>query len=307
MKIISRFLIFLVASTVILVLGRNVIAKTAVKVGVKSVTGLNLEIGKFNLGLDSSLDIQNLVLENPKGFEEEIMVDLPKVAVALDLPAILKGNLHVKDVTLYLLEFQIIRNKEGVLNLDALKPAQKEKKTDVKKKEKAPVGEKKEGLVQIDHVHLKVDKVVFRDYSTPVTIKKDFNVNIDEEWFDVTDLDQLVRSIIGITLRNTTLGSLANIDLEAFSDAGKAALEEGKRLAADAQVQAKVALDQVKKVEMKKIQDLGASGIEGSKVMAEKAEEGLKNMAGSLKESSKGLFGSVKDSLSTASKAATTN
>lgn len=301
MKKLFGFLVFIVVLVAILVLARNVIAKTAVTVGVQKVTGLNLDIGKFDLGLDSSLDIEDLKLANPKGFEEETMVDLPKVAVAVDLPAILKGKVHVKNINLHLREFQVIRNKDGVLNLDALKPVEQAKEGKVEE----PTQEKKKTDLQIDHIKLRIEKVVFRDYSKPITIKKDFNVNIDQEWNDVTDPQQLVRAIVRTALKNTTIGALADINLDSLKGVGSAALDQGKKVLTDAQGQAKEALNQVKEMELNKLTDLGKDGLTGTKNLAEQATGGLKDAAGSLTDTTKGLFGAVKNTVTKTPETAT--
>ena len=68
--------------------------------------------------------------------------------------------------------------------------------------------------IQIDLLALKIDRVIYKDYSKGGSPKvKEFNVNIDERYVDITDPQSLGRLIIVKALKNTTIASLANFDI----------------------------------------------------------------------------------------------
>lgn len=200
------------AVLIALFIGKNMIIKTSVTTGVRAVTGLKLSIKSMNVGVFKSLiGINGLQLHNPEGFEDKIMVDLPEIYVDYNLGAILGGKVHLEEVRLHLKEFIVVKNEAGELNLDSLrvvKEAEELKKGDTGK-EKTEMPD-----IQIDLLELRIDKVIYKDYSKGTPPKERvFNVNIDERYEDITDPKSFVRLIIVKALKNTTIASLTNFDL----------------------------------------------------------------------------------------------
>lgn len=193
--------------------GKNMIIKTSVSAGVRAMTGLKLSIRSMDIGIFKTLiGIKGLQLYNPSGFEDELMMDLPEIYVDYNLGAFMKGKTHLEEVRLNLKEFSVVKNEAGELNLDSLKvvkEAEEEEVIDEDKKE----GTKMPGL-QIDVLELKIDKVVYKDYSkgTPPKVKE-YNVNINERFENITDPQSFGRLIILKALKNTAIASLANFDI----------------------------------------------------------------------------------------------
>lgn len=201
------------AILIALFFGKNMIIKTSVSAGVRAMTGLKLSIRSMDIGIFKTLiGIKGLQLYNPSGFEDELMMDLPEIYVDYNLGAFMKGKTHLEEVRLNLKEFSVVKNEAGELNLDSLKvvkEAEEEKVIDEDKKE----GTKMSGL-QIDVLELKIDKVVYKDYSkgTPPKVKE-YNVNINERFENITDPQSFGRLIILKALKNTAIASLANFDI----------------------------------------------------------------------------------------------
>lgn len=233
MKMLIKMIVGFVLLTALLlgglVLGKNAIAKAAIEKGTEAVTGLQLKMGTFDFSLSKSyLNIEALQLFNPQSFQDRIMVDLPRILVDYHFWDLLKKKIHVEKIELHLKEFVVVRSADGRLNLDALKPAQKaaikepvppQEPAKEPGDEKAPKPVKRAGLppMIIDEVHLKIEKVIFKDYS----LKKEgmtqvFNVNIDETHKNITDPNKLVQLIVFKALKNTTIGSLVNFDMAAL-------------------------------------------------------------------------------------------
>ena len=192
--------------------GKNVVIKTSVTAGVRTMTGLKLSIRGMDFGIFKTLiGINELQLYNPSGFVDELMFDVPEIYVDYDLGAFVKGRTHLEEVRLHLKEFIVVKNEAGELNLDSLKVVKEEEKEviDEGKKEKTKTRE-----LQIDVLELRIDKVVYKDYSkgTPPKVKE-YNVNIDDRFENITDPKTFGRLIIVKALKNTTIASLTNFDL----------------------------------------------------------------------------------------------
>ncbi|MDD5454698.1 MAG: AsmA family protein [Candidatus Ratteibacteria bacterium] len=229
MKKLGIVIIVIVILLVGIVLARDVIAKNAVSTGVKVMTGLNLNIGSINVGIfKSAIGIKNLKLQNPSGFEDKLMVDMPEIYVDYDLGAILNKQVHLEEVKINLKEFTVVKNAKGELNLDSLKVVQ-EKKT-------PPSEEKREkGEFKIDVLQLKISKVVFKDYSqgkSPKTME--FDLNLDERYENIIDANKLISLIVTRALMNTTISKLANFDLGPLQKEAGEILEGATKAAKEA-------------------------------------------------------------------------
>ena len=191
--------------------GKNVVIKTSVTAGVRAMTGLKLSIRSMDFGIFKTLiGINELQLYNPSGFVDELMFDVPEIYVDYDLGAFMKGRTHLEEVRLHLKEFIVVKNEAGELNLDSLKVVKEEEEVIDKDKK----GKSKTRELQIDVLELRIDKVVYKDYSkgTPPKVKE-YNVNIDDRFENITDPKTFGRLIIVKALKNTTIASLTNFDL----------------------------------------------------------------------------------------------
>ena len=202
------------AIMIALFLGKNMIIKTSVTTGVKAMTGLKLSIRSMNVGVFKSLiGINEMQLYNPSGFKDKLMMDLPEIYVDYNLGSIMGGKAHLEEVRLNLKEFIVVKNEAGELNLDSLRVV---KETEGEEAEKGEGEKEKTEMpdIQIDLLALKIDRVIYKDYSKGTSPKvKEFNVNIDEQYENITDPQSFVRLIIVKALKNTTIASLANFDI----------------------------------------------------------------------------------------------
>lgn len=242
-KILGVVLGLVVILIAVLLIGKNIIAKTVVTGGVKAVTGLELEIGKMDVGLANTLiGIDNMILYNPSDFTDRVMVDMPEIFVDYDLAAFFKGKVHLEEVRINLKELTVIKNKDGVLNLDSLKAAKSGEEAE-KAEEEAEKGEKPE--ISIDLLKLKIGKVSYKDYSKGDKPKVlEYNVNIDEEYENITDIDKLAKIILVNALINTNIAKLTNFDLGSLTavvpdsvkklgEMGAETLQKGSDIATD--------------------------------------------------------------------------
>ena len=175
----KKIFLSLVILIVVLFLARNTVVKAAIEMGTKAVTGLPLAMEKLDLNItDTFINIENLKLSNPKGFEDDVMLEMPKIYVDYDAKALLKAKVHLEELTIYLKEFTVVKNSKGELNLDSLKTVEQSKKPEPKG-EKKKTGKAPE--VQIDNLSLRIGKVIFKDYSKGgAPTVKEFKINLKE-------------------------------------------------------------------------------------------------------------------------------
>jgi uncharacterized protein involved in outer membrane biogenesis len=207
MKKISTLLIIVVAGLLVLSIMKNGIAQSAVQGVVKKMTGLELKMKSLNLGiLNTRIQANGIELRNPAGFEDPIMVDMPVLDVDYELGSLLKGAPHLQEVQLDLRQLVVVRNKDGKLNLDSLKPA------GAKEADGKPA---KALQIQIDLLRLKIGKVIYKDYSKGgAPSVQEFDLNIDERFENISNINAIVPIILTKALYNTTLGKLVNFDLK---------------------------------------------------------------------------------------------
>lgn len=220
----KKILIGFIAVVAVLFMAKGVIAKVALSAGVKKAVGVRLEIDSLAVGVfRSRVHAQGIRLHNPSGFPDPVMADLPELYVDYNLPAFLQGKTHLRELRVHLREFLVVKDAQGRLNLDSLKPVKEAKEKKEQKKEPEPA---KPGSFLIDDLNLKVEKVVYKDYSgggAPTV--QEFAVNLNERHRNVTDPSALGALIVSRALLHTTIASLANFDLRSLDDYGKSLLK----------------------------------------------------------------------------------
>jgi hypothetical protein len=240
-----------------LLIGKNIVAKTVISGGVKAVTGLQLDIGRMDVSLtDTLIGINDMKLYNPDEFSDRVMVDLPEIYVDYDLGAFIDGRVHLEEVRINLKELTVVRNRDGTLNLDALKAAKSGERAEEPKEE---AGDGKRPEISIDLMKLRIGKAVYKDYSKggkPRVLE--YNIGLDEEYRDITDLDKMAKIILVNALVKTNIAKLTNFDIDSIkavipesvaeaAEMGRNALQEGGEKAAEAVGEAqKKALDAFK-------------------------------------------------------------
>jgi hypothetical protein len=270
------------AILIALFIGKNMIIKTSVTTGVKAMTGLKLSIRSMDVGVFKSLiGINELHLYNPSGFEDKLMMDLPEIYVDYNLGAIIGGKAHLEEVRLDLKEFIVVKNEAGELNLDSLRVV-KETEGEVAEKDDGKKEKTKMPDIQIDLLTLKIDKVIYKDYSKGTSPKvKEFNVNIDERYENITDPQSFVRLIIVKALKNTTIASLANFDIEKLQ---KGLTEAARKAAEKAMQTPDKAVEAGKKAAEETVEKATNAGKDAGEKIQETARETVEKATDSIKK-----------------------
>lgn len=273
-------MVLAVAAVVVLLVSfaKDTIVKTSVERGVEMVTGLKMTIRSIHVGiLKAVVDIKDIRVDNPSGFSDRTMIDMPVVYVQYDLPAMMGGKIHLPEARLALKEFVVVKNQKGELNLNALRSVQARKGGKQAVPGKAPE-------MMIDRLVLSIGKVVYKDYSRPgVPLVKEFNINLNETYTNVDSPYTLANLIVVKALMNTSIASLANFDLKGLQGTVGDALASAQKIsAAVANVNDTIAATQAQ----------AAGTVKTATAAAKQAQDAAKQAADSVKDIFKNPFDS---------------
>jgi hypothetical protein len=109
----------------------------------------------------------------------------------------------------YLKELNVIRNRQGILNLEYLNIVK-----GAKSKESGAGGESRVIPVRIDKLHLKIGKVFYKDYRDSASAKiTEFEVNLDEGYENIENPYALGALIVAEALNKTAISRMTGFDL----------------------------------------------------------------------------------------------
>jgi uncharacterized protein involved in outer membrane biogenesis len=128
-KWLFRLLILAIALVVAGVLLLNTIVKALVQSRLRSQTGMEVQIGKIDVGLTTpTIAVENLKIYNTAEFGGSLLLNVPELYVEYDKDALRDGRLHVKLVRLNIAEIDVVQDKQGRLNINGLEEKSKEAK-----------------------------------------------------------------------------------------------------------------------------------------------------------------------------------
>jgi hypothetical protein len=115
---VAVLLLFVVGAIIF----KDSLLKTITRWNIKASTGLEASIGKFKLDLSGSrLQIINFRIYNDPAFGKSPLLDVPEIYVQFDPEQAAAGRLHFKEVRFNLAELNVVRNTNGITNVEALK------------------------------------------------------------------------------------------------------------------------------------------------------------------------------------------
>lgn len=284
MKKIGMIIAIVLAVMLVLSFAKNIIAKTSVSAGVRAITGLKLSMRSMNIGISRTLiAIKALKLHNPTGFPDKLMLQMPEIYVDYDLGALLKKKVHLEELRLNLEEFTVVKNEKGELNLDSLKVVQAQKEgSKPEEKGEAP-------QMQIDRLELKIGKVIYKDYSKGKTPSvKEFDINLDERYENITNPYSLVSLIVVKALMNTTIATLADFDLQGLQSTVSDTLATAQKVVSETATKAKETIKQTSE----KTKVIVEQTTKKTQEAVKETTETLKKTTEDLKEKLKLPFGS---------------
>jgi hypothetical protein len=236
-KILKGVLIALLVLVIVVVLGRNFIIPAGAGIGMKAMTGLTLKMDKFYIGIfNTKLDIQGLKIYNPKGYEDPVMLDIPRIYVDYHLRDIIGGNIHLNDLKFFLTELVIVKQADGTSNVDGImKLASKKSDTPAPVKKPAPAKEKKPVKIQLDLVEIKIGRFVTKSYTAKGTADvKEIKLNIDKRYEKqsvesiAADLSKYAGTVLLQMTMNIGLGDVGSLVTGTIGSVGKLGTDAAK-------------------------------------------------------------------------------
>jgi uncharacterized protein involved in outer membrane biogenesis len=105
----------------IFLLSLDMIVRVVVEHRIRAQTGMDVEIGKFHLGLlEPVVTIKDLKIHNPSSFGGTPFLNIPEIHVEYDRAALAKNQIHITLLRFNLGELDIVRNEAGQTNLFTL-------------------------------------------------------------------------------------------------------------------------------------------------------------------------------------------
>jgi hypothetical protein len=120
-KWLLRLFILAVVLVVIFFLSLNSILRVLIEHNIRKQTGMDAEIGRFQLGLaEPTITIENLKIYNPPSFGGTPFLVIPEIHVEYDRNALAQSELHLTLVRFNLGELDIVKNARGQTNIFSL-------------------------------------------------------------------------------------------------------------------------------------------------------------------------------------------
>ncbi len=226
-RVLTTLVILIVVLLAIVLVGRNVIVRYGAPLGARMFAGVRLDIKNVDIGLlDSHAGITGVEIMNPPNFRDETMIEIPELFVDYDVGSFFRDEIHLEEVRFDLSRLLVVRNKNGDFNFWQItktrkRPGKPEEPAKPKKDEK----KKRKRKFRIDVVKFKLGTVVFEDYSAGAAPKvRTFDLNLDEQYENVGSPGDVMNIILAKAIVNTSIGALADIDVDALKENAAAAL-----------------------------------------------------------------------------------
>jgi hypothetical protein len=192
-----RLLILSIVLVVALILLKDTLFKAMTEYRLRSQTGLDVRIGKLELGLSSPrLTLEDFKIYNSPEFGGSPLVHFPELHLECDGPALALGRFHVRLLRLHLSEVNIVESKDGRTNILVLLDRLQEKSGPSSSNRNLPLGL---GFQGIDILNLTVGKVKYSSVRRP-SRNSSFDVGLTNEVLmnvkSIEDLSGLLLKII---------------------------------------------------------------------------------------------------------------
>jgi len=118
--------ILLVALLVAAILLMDTIAKQIVQSRLRAETGMDVKIGKMDIGLAApTIAIEDFKMYNTPEFGGSLFLSMPEIYADYDWAAIRASKLHLNLLRINLAEIDIVQDKQGRLNIQGLEEKSK--------------------------------------------------------------------------------------------------------------------------------------------------------------------------------------
>jgi hypothetical protein len=196
---IRLFIVFAVL-LVGLVLLKDTLLKRLTEYRLRSQTGLEVRIGRFEARLSGpSLVVQDFKVYNSAEFGGSALVDIPELRVECNTAQLALGKLHLTLLRLHLNEVNIVQSKDGRTNLVVLKERLQRKRGGQSSDKNRGMGLAFQG---IDTLNLTVGKVKYSSLRKPSS-NLEFDVGLKNELLtNVKSMEDLSGLLLKVIFRH---------------------------------------------------------------------------------------------------------
>jgi len=114
-------ILVLVVLTVIFFLSLDTIFRLVIEHNIRKQTGMEVEIGKFHLGLtEPVIEIKNLQIHNSAQFGSTPFLTIPEIHVEYDPVAFGRKEIHITVLRFNLGELDVVKSQDGLTNIFSL-------------------------------------------------------------------------------------------------------------------------------------------------------------------------------------------
>ena len=228
--------------TVGILSAKNLLVKIALEKSISKMSGgLKLSIKNMDIGiLSPSIRVEGLTLFNPRNYDDNIMFEIPLLYLKYDISSIFRNRIHIMEMALHLKCLNVIKNRDGALNISYLNITRPKKGKDVK----MPMSR-----ILIDKLHLKAGKVTYKDYAQPPFPNVlEYDIDLDERYENIKDPYALGSLIVSRSLIKTNISRLTGFDLGPLQDEISGVVGKGLRVSQELTSQGRAALERTKDV-----------------------------------------------------------
>lgn len=201
-NVFSKVLVFLLVLAATFALAWVLLLPSMVTGVIRKRTGFNASVASLYANpFTASVNIHQLKIDNPDTFPQPDFVVVNQFRTAVEPNSIFSDRVVVKDALFDVALIAVVKNAAGQTNVEVFKtgvlgakPEKPEAKPEPGQKPEpkpAPAQKKAPKQFLIQHLVVKLDKIILADYSGSKPQVREIPVNINRTFTDVTDLKQI--------------------------------------------------------------------------------------------------------------------
>jgi len=227
-KLVKLFILVLI----VVLIFHNWIATVAISKGLEASLGTEVKIDKVKIDiLDTSAMIRGIEIKNPDGFPRGDLAYVPKIFADFEPASLFKGVIHFSKIELNFESMQVIRARDGrinILSLKVLEEAERKEDAPAPPRQEKERGEEKP-KAQMPQLDFRIDELVltlggatYIDLTGPEPIEKTFDLGVKGAVYrDIRSTEDVVRIVVTTTMKRVGIAGLSGMLDEFAQDWGK--------------------------------------------------------------------------------------
>lgn len=194
---------------------------------IQARTGFVVKVDQLSVNpFGGKVNIEGAVMENPVGWPTAEFITLRRFKVDAELLPLLRHKFVAGEIIVDVENLVLVRNQDGVLNVDAFRNGLAQAKGDSAKPDQPKTGSAKTEFL-IHRLVLKFDRLTMADYSGKKPVIKEYNLKLSQEMREVDSIAKLASPFVGSML--TAQGGLADMSAGVLSAPLNSLQQAGKK------------------------------------------------------------------------------